>query len=143
MEKTEINSTIYNYRSPDSTMITLGFICDKLTGKIHAAITFYLALLDNQAEFAEKYAIKEDKKEDSCFYHIALETRHCYDDVINTIFEISNLLIPFDMRFGKAYENFMHELTKYKNLSHTMFEAIYTVEGYKKFAQDVRRGLLE
>lgn len=155
MKKTELNSiygvmagkytdTDINSIYPDNGfMVSIDTICDKLVGKIHAAITYYLSLLDNHAEFAIKYAIKEDRKEDSCFHYTALDTHTCYDEVIRTIFEISNLLIPFDVRYGTAYNHFMVELNKAKEIGHKMFNSIDTIADYKKFAQDVRRGLLE
>lgn len=152
MEKTELNS-IYGVMAdkyvdtdsasvyPNFTTITLDTVCDKLTAKIHAVIIFYLSWLDNDVEFANKYAT--DDKEDSCFYHMAMDVRNCYDEVVRTIFEISNLLIPFDSRHGESYEHFMKELVKAKEISRKMFVAIDTIDGYKKFALEVRRGLLE
>ena len=140
MEKIELSS-IYGVMA--SKYIDTDTICDKLTAKIHAVITFYLAWLDNDVEFALKYAIKEDNKEDSCFHHMAGDVRTCYDEVIRNIYEISNLLIPFDLRHGKAYEHFMKELVKAKEISHTLFIAIHTIEDYKKFALDVRKGLIQ
>lgn len=154
MEKTELNSiygvmaskyidTDLNSIYPNNEfVVSLDTICDKLTGKIHATITYYLSVLDEQVKFSERHAAKADRKE-QLFYHIALDTHSCYDVAINTIFEISNLLIPVCMRYGKAYENFLHELTKYRKISGIMFKEIYTIEGYKKFALEVRRGLLE
>lgn len=151
MEKQELNS-LYGVRAnkyidTDSasvyssfTTITLDTVCEKLTAKIHAVITFYLSWLDNDVEFALKYAIKEDNKEDSCFHHMALDVRTCYDEVIRNIYEISNLLIPFDLRCGEAYGHFMKELVKAKEISHKLFVAIDTIEDYKKFALEVRRG---
>lgn len=154
MEKTELNSlygvmankyidTDLNSIYPNNGfVVSLDTICDKLTAKIHATITYYLSILDEQVKFSERHAAKEDRKE-QLFYHIALDTHSCYEVAISTIFEISNLLIPVCMRYGKAYENFLHELTKYRNMGGKMFKAIYTIDGYKKFALDVRKGLIQ
>lgn len=154
MEKTELNSlygvmankyidTDLNSIYPNNGfVVSLDTICDKLTAKIHATITYYLSVLDEQVKFSERHAAKEDRKE-QLFYHIALDTHSCYEVAISTIFEISNLLIPVCMRYGKAYENFLHELTKYRNMGGKMFKAIYTIDGYKKFALDVRKGLIQ
>lgn len=155
MNKTELNSiygvmarkyidTDLNSIYPNNDFVlSLDDICNKLISKLHANITYYLALLDNQLEFTEKYAVKEEKKNDSCFYHLALETHHCYNEVVKTVFEISNLLIPFDMRYGTSYNHFMREVNKAKDIGHEMFRAIYTIDGYKKFALEVRKSLLD
>lgn len=154
MEKTKLNSlygvmadkyidTDLNSIYPnDNFVVSLDTICEKLMGKIHATVTYYLSILDEQVKFSERHAAKADRKE-QLFYHIALDTHSCYDVAINTIFEISNLLIPVCMRYGEAYEKFLHELTKYRNIGGTMLKAIYTIDSYKKFALEVRKSLLE
>lgn len=154
MKKTELNSiygvmaskyidTDLNSIYPNNDfVVSLDTICDKLTAKIHATITYYLSILDEQVKFSEKHAAKEDRKE-QLFYHLALDTHNCYDIAISTIFEISNLLIPVCMRYGKAYENFLHELRKYRKIGAKMNRAVYTIDGYKKFASDVRKGLIQ
>ena len=136
---TDLNSICPN----NGFVVSLDTICEKLISKLHANTSYYLSLLDNQLEFVEKYAVKEERKNDSCFYHLALETHHCYNEVVKTIFEISNLLIPFDVRYGETYNNFMRELNKSKDIGHEMFRAIYTLEGYKKFALKVRADLIK
>lgn len=142
MARKYIDTDLNSIHPNNDFVVSLDTICDKLTGKIHATITYYLSILDEQVKFAEKHSAKEDRKE-QLFYHIALDTHSCYEVAINTIFEISNLLIPVCMRYGKAYENFLHELTKYRKIGAIMNRAVYTIDGYKKFAQDVRKGLIQ
>lgn len=143
MAKKYIDTDLNSIYPNNDFVVSLDTICDKLTGKIHTTITYYLSLLDEAVEFSKKYAIQSQNKIDGCFYHIAADVHSNYETALDTIFEVSNLLIPLCMRYGKSYENFMHELTKYKKIGCKMFDAIYTVDGYKKFALDVRKGLIQ
>lgn len=151
MNKTELNSiygvmaskyidTDLNSIYPNNDfVVSLDTICSKLTAKIHAEQTYRLKLLDNLADFS----INNSEDSDSCFHYMALETHHCHDEVIRTIFEISNLLIPFCNRYGATYNTFLKELIKAKETSRKMFNSIGTVEDYFKFAKELRGGLNE
>lgn len=147
MEKTELNSiygvmaakyidTDLNGIYPNNEfVVSLDTICDKLTAKIHAEETYRLKLLDNLADFS----INNSEDSDSCFHYMALEAYHCHEEVIRTIFEISNLLIPFCMRYGNSYNTFLKEHIKAKETSRKMFNSIGTIEDYFKFAKELRK----
>lgn len=149
MKKTELNSiygvmaskyidTDLNSIYPNNDfVVSLDTICDKLTGKLHAEETYRLNLLDNLADVS----INNAEDSDSCFHYMALEAHHCHDEVIRTIFEISNLLIPFCMRYGETYNHFLKELIKAKETSRKMFNSIGTIEDYFKFAKELRKEL--